>query len=145
MSLTAKQENFCKAIVSGKNQSDAYREAYNVSKMKDETINNNAYKLINENNEIKTRIAVLRKPIQDKFNKSVHKLLQEYEDLILDAKTDKDRRIIIDAMKEQGKLLGYYEDTLKVKGDKDNPIQPLTVVYTSCKERINDILDNKKD
>ena len=45
MTLTAKQENFCQAIASGMNQSDAYRSAYDAGNMKPESINVNASKL----------------------------------------------------------------------------------------------------
>ena len=54
--LTAKQENFAKAVaLDGMNYSDAYRSAYNCKRMSDTTINNNAWKLM-QNNEITTRI-----------------------------------------------------------------------------------------
>ena len=54
MSLTPKQEKFVQALVSGKSQYEAYKEAYNATRMKDATIYNNAYKLM-QNNEILTR------------------------------------------------------------------------------------------
>lgn len=143
--LTHKQETFCKAIVSGKNQSDAYREAYKTDNMTDTTINE-AASVVNRNYKVGTRIKELRKPIADKFNKSVQKLLQEYEELILEAKTDKDRRIVIDAMKEQGKLLGYYEDTIKHKNDPDNPLNTgITVTYVNMQERVSEVLEKDKN
>lgn len=148
MTLTAKQENFCKAIVSGKTQTDSYREAYDVKRMSDKAITVECARLM-KNPSIPLAIANLKKPITDKFNKSVEKLLQEYEDLILEAKTDKDRRIVMDAMKEQGKLLGYYEEVHKIKGDKENPLQTnITVQFTkshkATEERIDEILNEAK-
>jgi phage terminase small subunit len=57
--LTPKQEQFVKAIaLDGMNYSDAYRSAYNCKRMSDTTINNNAWKLI-QDNEITTRIKEL--------------------------------------------------------------------------------------
>lgn len=57
--LTPKQEKFAKAIaLDGMNYSDAYRSAYNCKRMSDTTINNNAWKLM-QNNEITTRIKEL--------------------------------------------------------------------------------------
>ena len=57
--LTPKQEQFAKAIaLDGMNYSDAYRSAYNCQRMSDTTINNNAWKLM-QNNEITTRIKEL--------------------------------------------------------------------------------------
>jgi hypothetical protein len=42
MTLTAKQEKFAQCIADGMNQSDAYRSAYDASKMKAETIQSKA-------------------------------------------------------------------------------------------------------
>lgn len=66
MALKEKQEAFCQAIVSGMSQADAYRSAYNAEKMKNETIQNNAYKLM-QNNEVTTRIQELRGEVQATF------------------------------------------------------------------------------
>lgn len=54
MSLTVKQEIFVQRLIEGDSQTDAYRFAYNCDNMKDATISNNAYKLM-QNNEISTR------------------------------------------------------------------------------------------
>ena len=54
MSLTTKQEIFVQRLIEGDSQTDAYRFAYNCENMKDSTITNNAYKLM-QNNEISTR------------------------------------------------------------------------------------------
>ena len=52
--LTPKQEKFVQALISGMSQYEAYKEAYNATRMKDATIYNNAYKLM-QKNEILTR------------------------------------------------------------------------------------------
>ena len=57
--LTAKQENFCQAIVDGLNQSDAYRHAYEAARMLPATIANNAYMLM-QNSDIAARVQGLR-------------------------------------------------------------------------------------
>lgn len=59
MALTQKRENFCLKYVETGNASEAYRLAYSAERMKPETINNNAYKLL-QDNEIKTRIEELK-------------------------------------------------------------------------------------
>ena len=59
MPLTQKQENFCLEYIKCGNASEAYRRSYNAEKMKDATITNNAYKLL-ENNDIATRVQELR-------------------------------------------------------------------------------------
>lgn len=59
MALTAKQEKFVQGVVAGLSQRKAYLEAYPISvKWKDATVDNNAYKLM-QNNEIITRYRLL--------------------------------------------------------------------------------------
>jgi hypothetical protein len=55
MSLTPKQHIFVQGILSGLNQSDAYREAYDVDGMLPATIHNEAFKLMNSH-EISTSL-----------------------------------------------------------------------------------------
>ena len=54
MSLTPKQEKYVQGLVAGLSQRQAYIQAYSTKNMKDATIDNNAYKLM-QNNEISTR------------------------------------------------------------------------------------------
>ena len=57
--LTPKQEKFCQLIFEGKKQNEAYRGAYNCTKHRSTTVNNNAYMLL-QNSDIIARIAELR-------------------------------------------------------------------------------------
>ena len=57
--LTAKQEKFCQNLLSGMNQTEAYRDAYDCDNMQIETITNNAYQLT-KNSDIATRLSELR-------------------------------------------------------------------------------------
>jgi len=63
--LTAKQEAFAQAVASGKNQSDAYREAYDARQMKLSSINVNASKLMADA-KVAQRVADLRKPAAER-------------------------------------------------------------------------------
>ncbi len=63
--LTAKQEHFAREVASGLNQSDAYRDAYDASKMKPASINVNASKLMADA-KIAQRVAELRKPAAER-------------------------------------------------------------------------------
>ena len=65
MTLTAKQEAFAQAIADGKNQSDAYRSAYNAGKMKDTSINVNASKIAADA-KVALRVASLREELANK-------------------------------------------------------------------------------
>jgi phage terminase small subunit len=74
--LTDKQEIFCQKVVEGKSLSDAYRIAYNTKKMKDTTINRNAFELSN-NSKITTRLEELRQRAMDKHDVTVEDVIRE--------------------------------------------------------------------
>ena len=58
MKLTLKQEAFAMAYVETGNASEAYRRAYNASKMKGETINRKAAELL-QNGKVAARVETL--------------------------------------------------------------------------------------
>lgn len=59
MAFTAKQEAFIAAAIKGMNDSDAYRFAYDCSRMKPETVNRKAHELM-RNGKIRARIEAAR-------------------------------------------------------------------------------------
>ena len=65
MTLTAKQEAFAQAIADGKNQSDAYRSAYNAGKMKAETVQQTACRLMTDR-KVSARVDELREELANK-------------------------------------------------------------------------------
>ena len=76
MSLTTKQELFIQGLIKGYSQREAYKMAYNCENMKDSTIDNNAYKLM-QNNEISTRY-------QELLNEQKQKALYTREEAVND-------------------------------------------------------------
>ena len=76
MSLTTKQELFTQGLIKGYSQREAYKMAYNCENMKDSTIDNNAYKLM-QNNEILTRY-------QELLNEHKQKALYTREEAVND-------------------------------------------------------------
>lgn len=74
--LTPKREKFCQQMAKLGNQYEAYKKAYNCQNMKRETIDNNAYKLM-QCNEIKTRLQELAEEIKTKNIASAQEI-QEY-------------------------------------------------------------------
>jgi phage terminase small subunit len=57
--LTAKQEQFVKNIIDGMSQADAYRNAYDTSRMADKTIHEKASRLMADG-KVKARVKELR-------------------------------------------------------------------------------------
>lgn len=118
---SVKQEAFCKAIaLEGMNQSNAYRKAYNTSNMKPETINEKACELAKDG-KVTARIdhlkATLTEEVIKTFTKTKDDILRKLEALI-DKAEHKGTEItdavsiyqVRECLKEQGKLLGYYEE-----------------------------------
>ena len=65
MALTAKQEAFAQAIAGGMNQSDAYRSAYSAGKMKPETVQQTASRLMADR-KVSARVKELREELANK-------------------------------------------------------------------------------
>jgi phage terminase small subunit len=80
-SLTIKQEAFCQAYIRLGDKSAAYREAYNTSKMKSESINVKAVHLSNEV-KISTRIEELRKEIKEDNKVTISEVLNTLSDML---------------------------------------------------------------
>ena len=68
--LTAKQEAFCLAIVTGSSQIDAYRQAYAAENMKAQTIYQRASELMADG-KIADRVAELRAPAMKKAQRKL--------------------------------------------------------------------------
>jgi len=74
--LTPKQELFAQTYIKTGNASEAYRTAYNTSKMKKESINVNASKLLIDT-KVTLRLEELRKDLADSHNITKDRLLKE--------------------------------------------------------------------
>lgn len=113
MTLTIKQENFCIAVAKGKNQTEAYREYYNTKNMKDETIWNSAYKLMN-NGEVAAKIAELRARMEEKLVYSAKQSFENFEELKRMAIMKNNVQAALKAEELKGKLAGLYVDKQEV-------------------------------
>ena len=138
MSLTSKQEKFIQALVAGKSQRQAYKEAYNAAKMKDETIDTRACELL-KNSKVKARYNEL---LEEHKNKALYTREEMVNDLIWikerakeDIKNPKkglrqaNGTIFINAIKELGELNELYpskKQDINVNGEINNPYKNLT-------------------
>lgn len=120
MSLTPKQEKFIQGVVSGLSQREAYKQAYNTTKMKDNIIDVKASELFNNG-----KIAVRYKELLNEFKeKALYTREEATNDLLW--------------IKQEAK------DNIQIEGlDKSNG----TLFINSVKELcvLNDLYPSKKD
>ena len=122
-SLTPKQEAFAVAVASGKTQSDAYRQAFNVRPTtKDTSVNVNASKLMADAN-ISQRVEELRKPIAEKAMITLESHIRRLKEL---AELAIDQGQIAAAIKAEelcGKASGVYVEKRQITGADGGPVQ----------------------
>jgi len=133
MALTSKQEKFCQGIVSGLNQSDAYRAAYDCDDMQPETVNNSAYKLT-QNGDITARIEQLRLPIAERVGRTLEQHIARM--LQLGERGEKLDKLeaAIKAEELVGKALGYYVNKTELSGRDGGKIETVTEIVLSSPE-----------
>ena len=103
--LTAKQEKFVQNIIAGMNQADAYRSAYDASKMTDKTIHERASVLASQD-KIRARLKELRDKLATEKIMSAQKRLEWLTELIMgDEASNSDKLKALDIM---NKMDGEY-------------------------------------
>ena len=153
--LTQKQENFVQALVSGKSQREAYKEAYNAANMKDSTVDSNACRLLNNSkvaaryNELK---AIEEERQREKYSLDRDKALENYLWLMNEAKETIEAcgirqataNAYINSLDKACNLLDLYPDkkqSVKLSGDltttNTNPYANLT------EEELRKLIDDK--
>lgn len=101
--LSEQQERFCRAIVEGMNQTDAYKAAGYKGAYK--SMKDNAARLI-ANDSVAARIAELRKPIAEKASVTLAWLIEQAQEVLEAAKMDRAHAASVSAIKEIGVLTG---------------------------------------
>lgn len=114
MALTAKQEAFALAVVSGMNQSDAYRSAYNAENMKPETVQKRASELMGDG-EVAGRVAELRAPVIAKVQYGLQEAMQEAAEAFEVAKAKDNGGAMVAAATLRAKLNGLLVDRKEVR------------------------------
>lgn len=130
--LTPKQENFCLAYLETGNASEAYRRAYNASKMSEQVLYNEAAKLLN-NRKISVRLEELRKPIMERHAITVDDLLAELEEARQLAIGTESAAPAVAATMGKAKLLGYDKQLIDVtsKGESISAPSRIEIVAPS--------------
>ena len=108
MALTPKQEAFAQAIVTGVNQSDAYRAAYKVKPgTKPESVNQNASRIM-ANVNVMSRVAELRLSVAKKAQITLESHLDDLMRLRNMAAKEKQYSAAIAAEVARGKASGVH-------------------------------------
>ena len=123
MILTPKQEAFALAVASGKNQSDAYREAFNVRpNTKPTSVNVSAAKLMADPN-ISQRVEELRKPIAQQAMITLESHINRLKELAELAIEQGQIAAAIKAEELCGKASGVYVEKRQITGPDGGPVQ----------------------
>lgn len=114
MALTAKQEAFCQAIVSGMSQADAYRKAYDAKRMKAESIHEKASRLMADG-KVRARVDELRAPVVAEMQYDLKQAMQEAAEAFEVAKGKENGGAMVAAVALRSKLNGLLVDRSEVR------------------------------
>jgi phage terminase small subunit len=103
--LTAKQELFVKHIIDGMTQADAYRSAYDTSRMTDKTVHEKASRLMADD-KVRARLEELRNQMITPSVMSAQKRLEWLTELVMsEEESTTDKLKAVDIM---NKMQGEY-------------------------------------
>lgn len=111
--LTPKQEAFCLAYMEKGNASDAYRRAYDVSRMTPGSVNRKAKELL-DNGKITARLEELRAPVVQKAQITLESHLTELERLKARAEKAGNISAALKAEELRGKAVGLYTSKVEL-------------------------------
>jgi phage terminase small subunit len=114
--LTDKQDRFCKEFVVCMNASQAYRKAFDCSKMKPESVNRKAFELKNTV-KIRSRIEELKSNVEEALGISKAKIVKDMVDIFEATKDSEDEKgVAVQAGRQISKMMGY-DAPVKFKGN----------------------------
>lgn len=116
--LTAKQEKFCQNIAKGMNQSEAYRNAFNISKAKQESVHTLASRLLKKV-EVKSRLSELKEKTTEEIKYTVEDSFRKLSEIQVLALKNKKLSDAIKAEELKGKLKGLYVEKREISGGLD--------------------------
>lgn len=124
MYLTPKQEKFCQKYIELGNASEAYRQTYNSSEMKSETVNRKA-KFELDKDKIRARIQELQDRNLKRHDVTVDSLVGELEEARAIALQTEQASAAVSATMGKAKLHGLLVDNVKAElsGKDGKPIE----------------------
>jgi len=137
MSLTPKREAFAQAVASGMSQADAYRSAFESGKMKPETIQSAASRLMADY-KVSARVEEIRKPAVEKAQITLESHLERLKQLSEKAEQEGQLSAAITAEVSRGKASGLYTEKVD-HSSSDGSMTPagLGHFYGSAKKDAN--------
>lgn len=117
--LTPKQEGFCRTYIETGNASEAYRQNYNISRMKPESVGRRA-KEVMDNRKITARIQALQKIHQKRHEVTVDSLTRELEEDRQLARELGQPAAAVSALNVKARIHGLDKQVLS--NDPDNPM-----------------------
>lgn len=137
MAVTVKQESFCRVYLETGNASEAYRQSYDASGMKPDSVNRCAKELL-DNPTITSRLNELREPIMKRHAITVDTLLNELEEARTIALTcdTPQTSAAVGATMGKAKLLGLDKQIVELSGKDGGPIQHADVSPEVLKEEL---------
>ena len=119
--VTPKQEKFCQLYIELGNASEAYRQSYDCSKMKADSINRLAKKELDKI-KIRSRLEELQSEHQVSHNLSVDDLLEELEEARQMGIQKKSAIAMVSATMGKAKILGFDKQVIDLQsGGKPLP------------------------
>ena len=148
--LTLKQEKYVQNLIKGMSQRQAYKNAFDTSKMKDETIDNKAY-LLFKKDEVRARYDELVKKAQDDAIMSAIERKKWLSDVIKgnikhisysgNGDEYENEAYISDKLKAVdllNKMDNSYQQNIKIEGTVNNPFSELST------EELRQLIKNDK-
>jgi phage terminase small subunit len=114
MALTAKQEAFCQAVVSGMTQADAYRKAYDAERMKPETVQSKA-SILMADGKVRARVEEIRAPVVAKVQYGLEQAMSEAEEAFKVAKAKENGGAMVAAVSLRAKLNGLLVERSEIR------------------------------
>ena len=140
--LQPKQEKFCQLYIELGNASEAYRQAYDTSRMKSETVGRKAQELL-KHGIITAYIKELRVVHRERHNITVDDLIAELEEARQIAKdpVKPQPAAMVSATMGKAKILGFDKQVVELSGKDGKPIETInknisTENYLEAREKI---------
>ena len=127
--LTQKQEKFCVEYIRTGNASEAYRQSYDCSRMKSETVNREGFETL-QNPKISARVDQLRADAAKRHEITVDSLTLELEEARNLAKEQGTAAAMVSATLGKAKLHGLLIDKGEISGKGGGPVQNQITVMT---------------